>query len=332
MKKFINDPNKVVEEMLEGFLLAHSNQVQRLPASRVVVRRNAPIPGKVGLVSGGGSGHKPTFIGYIGKALIDAVAVGDIFSSPSAQQFYDAIKAVDSGKGVLCIYGNYSGDIMNVEIAMEMAKDEGIQVEQVIVNDDVGSGPKEKMSNRRGVAGQMIVWKVAGAKAEERASLEEVKKVADETTFNSRTMGVALSPCIVPTAGEPTFTLGEDEMEVGVGEHGEPGLERMKLKSADGTSEVLMNKILQDLPFTSKDEVSVLINGFGATPLLELYIIYRKVAQMLKGKNIKIYKSYIGEYVTSLEMGGYSITLTKLDEELKKLLDIPAEGTIFKQI
>lgn len=332
MKKFINDPNKVVDEMLEGFLLAHSHQVRKLSTSRVVVRKEAPVPGKVGLVSGGGSGHKPTFIGYIGRALLDAVAVGEVFSSPSAGQFYDAIKAVDSGEGVICIYGNYSGDIMNVEMAMEMAKDEGIRVEQVIVNDDVGSGPKEKMANRRGVAGQVIVWKVAGAKAEERASLEEIKKVAERANFNSRTMGVALSPCTVPTAGEPTFTLGEDEMEVGVGEHGEPGLKRMKLKSADETTELLMDEILPDLPFKSGDEVSVLVNGFGATPLLELYIVYRKVAQILQQKNIRIYKSYVGEYVTSLEMGGYSVTLTKLDEELKRLLDTPAEGTIFKQI
>ena len=274
----------------------------------------------------------PTFIGYIGRALLDAVAVGEVFSSPSARQFYDAIKAVDSGEGVLCIYGNYSGDIMNVEMAMEMTEDEGIRVEQVIVNDDVGSGPREKMANRRGVAGQVIVWKVAGAKAEEGASLEEVKKVAERANFNSRTMGVALSPCTVPTQGEPTFTLGEDEMEVGVGEHGEPGLKRMRLKSADETTEILMDEILPDLPFKSGDEVSVLVNGFGATPLLELYIVYRKVAQILKQKNIKIYKSYVGEYVTSLEMGGYSVTLTKLDEELKRLLDAPAEGTIFKQI
>lgn len=331
MKKFINDPNKVVEEMLEGFLLSHAHQVRRLTTSRVVVRKEAPISGKVGLVSGGGSGHKPTFIGYIGKGLVDAVAVGEVFSSPSAQQFYDAIKTVDSGKGVLCIYGNYSGDIMNVEMAMEMAKDEGIQVEQVIVNDDVGSGPKEKMDNRRGVAGQVIVWKVAGAKAEEKASLEEVKKVAEITDFNSRSMGVAHSPCTVPTAGSPTFTLGEDEMEIGVGEHGELGLERMKLKSADETTEILMERILRDLPFKSGDEVSVLINGFGATPLLELYIIYRKVFQMLEQENVKIYKSYVGEYVTSLEMGGYSITLTKLDQQLKRLLAAPAKGTIFKQ-
>lgn len=331
MKKFINDPSKVVEEMLEGFLSSHSHQVRRLPTSRVVIRREAPVSGKVGLVTGGGSGHKPTFTGYIGKGLVDAVAVGEVFSSPSAQQFYDAIKAVDSGKGVLCIYGNYSGDVMNVEMAIEMARDEGIQVEQVIVNDDVGSAPKEKMDNRRGVAGQVIVWKVAGTKAEEKADLEEVKRVTETANFNSRTMGVAHSPCTVPAAGSPTFTLREDEMEIGVGEHGELGLKRMKLKSADETTEILMERILPDLPFKSGDEVSVLINGFGATPLLELYIIYRKVYQMLEQENIKIYKSYVGEYITSLEMGGYSITLTNLDQELKRLLAAPAEGTIFRQ-
>lgn len=331
MKKFINDPNKVVDEMLEGFLLAHSDKIKRLEGSRVVVRKDVPIKGKVGLVSGGGSGHKPAFIGYIGKGLVDAVAVGEVFSSPSAQQFYDAVKAVNADKGVLCIYGNYSGDIMNVDMAMEMAKDEGIQVDQVVVNDDVGSGSKEERQNRRGVAGQVIAWKIAGAKAAKGENLEEVKRVAEKANFNSRTMGVAHSPCIVPSAGEPTFTLGEDEMEIGVGEHGERGLKRMPLKSADETTQILMDRILEDLPFVSGDKVSVLINGLGATPLLELYIVYRKVAKMLKERDISIYKSYIGEYVTSLEMGGYSVTLTKLDDELKKLLDAPAKGIMFEE-
>ena len=220
---------------------------------------------------------------------------------------------------------------MNVDMAMEMAKDEGIQVDQVVVNDDVGSGSKEERKNRRGVAGQAIVWKIAGAKAANGESLEEVKRVAEKANFNSRTMGVAHSPCIVPSAGKPTFTLGEDEMEIGVGEHGERGLKRMPLKSADETTQILMDGILEDLPFVSRDEISVLINGLGAMPLLELYIVYRKVAKMLKERNISIYKSYIGEYVTSLEMGGYSVTLTKLDEELKKLLDAPAKGIMFKE-
>jgi len=211
LKKFINDPKKVVDEMLEGFLFAHSDIVRKLSTSRVIVRKNAPIKGKVGLVTGGGSGHKPAFIGYVGEGLMDAVAVGEIFSSPSAQQIYDAIKAVDSGKGVLCVLGNYSGDVMNFDMASEMAKEEGISVEQVIINDDVGSGSRQQMGNRRGVAGEVIVWKAIGAKAQEGANLEEVKKVAEKVNFNTRSMGVAHSPCAVPSlpcGGEPTFTLG----------------------------------------------------------------------------------------------------------------------------
>jgi len=332
MKKFINDPDKVVDEMLEGFLAAHSDLVKKLPTSRVVVRKGVPFKGKVGLVTGGGSGHKPAFVGYVGDGLCDAVAVGDIFSSPSAQQIYEAIKAVDSGEGVLCMLGNYSGDIMNFDMALEMAKDDGYKVEQVIVNDDVGSAPREKMENRRGVVGEVILWKIAGAKAKEGASLEELKKTAEKTIFNTRSMGVAHTPCTVPTAGEPTFTLGEDEMEIGVGHHGEPGVKRMPMKSADETTVMLMEKILEDLPFQSGDEVVVNINGLGATPLLELYIIYRKVDQMLKDAKIKVHRTYIGEYFTSLEMGGFSITLTRLDEELKRLIDAPARSPLFVQM
>lgn len=334
LKKFINDPKDVVEEMLEGFLAAHQKQVRRLETSRVVVRREAPITGKVGLVTGGGSGHEPAFIGYVGKALMDAVAVGDIFSSPSAQQIYDAIRAVDSGKGVLCVLGNYAGDVMNFDMAAEMAKDEGIEVEQVIINDDVGSGPKEEMENRRGVAGEVLVWKAIGAKAEEGATLQEVKKLAERVNGNTRSMGVAHSPCAVPSlphGGEPNFTLGENEMEIGVGHHGEPGIERVAIKSADETTEILLDKILEDLPFEQGNEVSVLISGLGSTSLLELYIVYRKVVRMLKKKEINIYISYIGEYFTSMEMGGYSITLTRLDDELKRLLNAPAHSPLFIQ-
>jgi len=334
LKKFINDPRKVVDEMLEGFLAAHSDLVRKLSTSRVIVRKDAPIKGKVGLVTGGGSGHKPAFIGYVGKGLMDAVAVGEIFSSPSVQQIYEAIKAVDSGKGVLCVLGNYSGDIMNFGMAVDMAKEEGILVEQVIINDDVGSGSREEMENRRGVAGEVIVWKTIGAKAQEGTGLKEVKKIAEKVNSNTRSMGVAHSPCAVPSlpcGGEPTFTLAEDEMEIGVGHHGEPGVERTRMKSADEITEILMKKILEDLPYKEGDEVSVLISGLGSTPLLELYIIYRKVVQILRQEEISIYKSYIGEFFTSLEMGGFSITLTKLDAELKGLLDAPANSPLFKQ-
>ncbi len=334
LKKFINDPKKVVDEMLEGFLFAHSDTVKKLSTSRVIVRKDAPIKGKIGLVTGGGSGHEPAFIGYVGEGLVDAAAVGEIFSSPSAQQIYDAIKAVDSGRGVLCVFGNYSGDIMNFGMASDIAKEEGISVEQIIVNDDVGSGSKEQMENRRGVAGEVIVWKIVGAKAQGGANLEEVMRVAEKVNSHTRSIGVAHSPCAVPSlpcGGEPTFTLGENEMEIGVGHHGEPGVERTQIKPADEITKILMEKILEDLPYNQQDEVSVLVDGLGSTPLLDLYIIYRKVTQILRQKQIKIYKSYIGEFFTSLEMGGFSITLTKLDEELKKLLDIPAKAPLFVQ-
>ena len=321
MKKFVNDPEAVVDEMLEGYLAAHGDHVKLLDNSRVLVKKEAPKDGKVGLVTGGGSGHKPAFIGYIGEGLMDAVAVGDIFSSPSAKQIFDAIKAVDAGEGVLCVLGNYSGDVMNFDMAADMAEDEGIDVEQVIGNDDVGSAPKDERDDRRGVAGEVVVWKMAGAKAAQGASLKEVKEVAEKANFNSRSMGVAHSPCTVPAAGKPTFELEENEMEIGVGHHGEPGVEKTELKTADETTDLLMDEILEDLPFESGDEVLVLINGLGATPLLEQYIIERRVAQILEREGISTYKTLVGDYFTSLEMAGYSITLTKLDDELKELAD-----------
>jgi len=333
LKKFINKPENVVDEMVEGFLAAHSDVVRKLETSRVLVRKEAPIEGKVGLVTGGGSGHKPAFIGYIGENLLDAVAVGDIFASPSAKQIYDAIKACDSGKGVLCVLGNYSGDVMNFDMAVEMARDEGIKVEQVIINDDVGSAPKEKKENRRGVAGEVVVWKAIGAKAAKGASLEEVKEIAERVNNNTRSMGVAHSPCAVPSkmyGGEPTFTLGEMEMEIGVGHHGEPGVKRMQMKTADEITEMLTEPVLKDLPFEKGDRVSVLINGLGSTSLLEMYIIYRKLTQILKDKGISIAISWIGEFFTSLEMGGFSITLTRLDDELEELLKMPARAPLFR--
>ena len=318
MRKYINDPNAVVEEMLEGFLAIHGSSLVRLPTSRVLVRKELPIEGKVGVVTGGGSGHKPAFIGYLGKGMADAVAVGDIFASPSAQQIYEAIRATDSGTGVLCVLGNYSGDVMNFEMAIEMATEDGIKVDQVIVNDDVGSSPKERMDNRRGVVGEVVAWKVAGAKTEEGASLAETKKTVERAVFNTRSFGVAHAPCTLPTADEPTFTLEEGEMEIGVGHHGEPGVKKIPMESADNTASMLMDTILEDLPFASGDEVVVIMNGLGATSLLELHILYRKVDAILKEHGIRVHRTYAGEFFTSLEMAGFSITLTKLDKEIKR--------------
>jgi len=330
MKKFVNDPFDVVDEMLEGFLDVYSGYVRKLESARTVVRMDAPIKGKVGVITGGGSGHKPAFIGFIGKGMLDAVAVGEIFTSPPPISVFEAAKAVNGGKGVVFLLGNYSGDVMNFGLAAEMCREEGIPVVQVIATDDVGSGPKEKASNRRGVVGEFLAWKIAGAKAEAGGSLEEVRAVAEKVNQMTRTLGVALTPCTVPAKGTPTFTLAEDEMEYAVGHHGEPGTAKIKMRSADEITEMMVKEVLEDLPFRSGDEVAVLINGLGATPQLELFICYRKVKQILEQKKIKVYKPFVGQFFTALEMAGFSVTLMKLDEELKTLLSAPADTPCYK--
>jgi len=330
MKKFVNDPFDVVDEMLEGFLDVYSSYVRKLESARTVVRVDAPIRGKVGVITGGGSGHKPAFIGFIGKGMLDAVAVGEIFTSPPPISVFEAARAVNGGKGVVFLLGNYSGDVMNFGLAAEMCREEGIPVVQVIATDDVGSGPKEKASNRRGVVGEFLAWKIAGAKAEAGGSLEEVRAVAEKVNQMTRTLGVALTPCTVPAKGTPTFTLAEDEMEYAVGHHGEPGTAKIKMRSADEITEMMVKEVLEDLPFRSGDEVAVLINGLGATPQLELFICYRKVKQILEQKKIKVYKPFVGQFFTALEMAGFSVTLMKLDEELKTLLSAPADTPCYK--
>lgn len=324
MKKIMNDPGKVVDEMLEGLLLAHPDKVKSVrDDNRAIVRVDAPIKGKVGIVTGGGSGHLPLFIGYIGKGMLDGAAVGNIFASPSSRQMLDATKAVNGGAGVLYIYGNYGGDVMNFDLAMELAELEGIRVESVVGTDDVASMPKGSESQRRGVAGIFYLYKLAAAKAETGAALDEVKRVAEKANANVRTMGVALSPCILPEVGRPTFQIGNDEMEIGMGIHGEPGIRRGVIESADQIAEHILSSILADLPMDSGEEVSVLVNGLGATPLEELYIVYRKVHMLLEEKGLRIYRPYIGEYATSLEMAGLSVSILRLDEELRELLDVP---------
>jgi dihydroxyacetone kinase-like protein len=332
MKKFINDPYDVVDEMLEGFLAVHGGVLRKLENMRAVVRTEAPVRGKVGVLTGGGSGHKPAFIGFVGKGMLDAVAVGEIFTSPPPLAVYEAAKAVDGGKGVLFLLGNYSGDVMNFNLAAEMCRDEGIQVAQVIATDDVGSGPKERAANRRGVVGEFLAWKIAGARAEAGGTLEECRVLAERVNRMTRTIGVALTPCTVPAKGTPTFTLAEDEMEYAVGHHGEPGTAKIKMRTADEIVERMVGEILADLPFQKGDEVAVLINGLGGTPQLELYICYRKVKRLLDQKGIRIGNSFVGEFFTALEMSGFSVTLMKLDEELKRLLEAPADTPAFKQI
>jgi dihydroxyacetone kinase-like protein len=330
MKKFINDPFDVVDEMLEGFLDVNKQYVRKLEHARTVVRADAPVKGKVGVITGGGSGHKPAFIGFIGKGMLDAVAVGEIFTSPPPLGVFEAAKATNGGRGVLFLLGNYSGDVMNFGLAADMCREEGIPIEQVIATDDVGSGPREKASNRRGVVGEFFAWKLVGAKAEAGGNLDDCKAVAEKVNRYTRTLGVAVTPCTVPAKGTPTFTLADDEMEYGVGHHGEPGTAKIKVRAADEITEMMLNDVLKDLPFHSGDEVAVLINGLGGTPPLELYICYRRVRQILDQEKIRIYKPFVGEFFTALEMAGFSVTLMKLDEELRKLLDAHADTPYYK--
>lgn len=332
MKKIINDPFAFVDEMLEGILRAHPDKLKAVSEDRrAIVRADAPVQGKVAISTGGGSGHLPVFMGYVGRGLADGVAVGNVFSSPSYEQMLEATRAINGGAGVLYLYGNYMGDRMNFDMAAEMAEMEGIPVRTVLASDDVASAPPEEAAKRRGVAGIFFAYKVTGAKAEEGASLEEVTETARKVVENTRSMGVALSPCTVPAAGKPTFTIGEDEMEIGMGIHGEPGVHRGKLESADEITQTLINRIVEDLPFSAGDEVAILVNGLGATPKEELYLMYRKADEMLRQHGIGIYRPYVGEYATSLEMAGASITLMRLDDELKRLLDAPAESPFFVQ-
>jgi dihydroxyacetone kinase-like protein len=332
MKKFMNDPRLFVDDMLEGILLAHPKEMTSAAGDiRCIVRAGAGTPGKVGLATGGGSGHLPLFLGYVGDGLLDGCAVGGVFQSPSADQMFEVTKAIDRGAGVLYIYGNYGGDIMNFDMAAEMAEMEGIQVMQVVAGEDVASSPKGEERKRRGVAGIFYVYKIAGALAAEGASLPEVKRIADKVCANVRTMGVALSPCIVPEVGKPSFTLGENEMEIGMGIHGEPGIHRGPLQTADEIVLRMAEQLLGDLPYQSGDEVSVLVNGLGATPKEELYILYRRLHRLLAEKGISIFHTFVGEFATSMEMAGASITLLRLDDELKRLLSRPANSPFYTQ-
>jgi dihydroxyacetone kinase-like protein len=333
MKKFINDPKNFVDEMLEGILLAHPCELGFVAGDRrCVVRAGAPVKGKVGIATGGGSGHLPLFLGYVGKGMLDGCSVGGVFQSPGAEQMLNVTKAINGGAGVLYIYGNYGGDIMNFDMAKEMAGMDDIRVEQVVGAEDVASAPKGQEHKRRGVAGIFFLYKCAGAMADMLAPLAEVKRVAEKAAANVRTMGVALSPNIVPEVGKHQFSLGENEMEIGMGIHGEPGIRRGQLKSVDAIVEEMMGPVLSDLPFSSGDRVAVLVNGLGATPKEELYLIYRKVGLILKEKKISVFHVYVGEFATSLEMAGASISLLRLDDELTKLLSKPARTPFFEQV
>ena len=331
MQRIINNPDLVVEDMLKGFLKNHKDIVTGTENPRVVKYVNAPIEGKVGIVTGGGSGHKPAFVGYVGKNMVDAVAVGEIFSSPTAKAFFDAFKEANGGKGIACLYGNYAGDNMNVKMAKQMAEMEGIEVKTVVANDDVASAPKEESHKRRGVAGEILMWKVGGAKAAMGGSLDEVIAAAQKAIDNTKSVGIGITPCTIPSVGKANFEIKEGTMEVGIGHHGEPGIKVAPLATADEMAQIMLDIILPDQPFEAGDEVVVLISGLGATPIMEGYIVYNKVEEILAEKGIKVHRSYVGNYFTSLEMMGITLTLMKLDDELKELIDMEVDTMGMKQ-
>lgn len=331
MNRIVNDPNYVVEDMLKGFVKNHKDLVEKTENDRVLKYKKAPVEGKVGIVTGGGSGHKPAFIGYIGENLCDAVAVGEIFSSPTAKAFLDAIKAADSGKGVACLYGNYAGDNMNVKMAVRKAKKLGIEVKTVVANDDCASAPKDELEKRRGVAGEVLMWKVGGAKAAMGADLDEVIAAAQKAIDYTRSVGIGTAPCTIPAVGHPNFQIEDGMMEVGIGHHGEPGINVQPLKTAREIADEMLDLILPDLPFEAGDEVVVLLSGLGATPVMEQYIVYDRVEEVLEEKEISVYRSYVGNYFTSLEMMGVTLTVMKLDEELKECMDLPVNSAGLKQ-
>ena len=332
MRKIINTPEGFVDEMLDGILLAHPDQLRAATQDRrALVRSDAPKAGRVGIVTGGGSGHLPFFLGYVGRGLCSAVAVGNVFSSPSAAQIHAASRAVDGGAGLLYLYGNYGGDVYNFDIAAELCRAEGVEVRTVLGADDIQSAPADRAAERRGVAGLVLVYKVAGAIADRGASLAEVAEVAQRAADATRTMGVGLSPTILPAAGEATFQLDEGEMEIGVGIHGERGSHRGALETADEITDRFIAELEQELDLTAGRRVAVLVNGLGATPLEELYVIYRRVHQEFAQRGVEIGYRLVGEYVTSLEMAGASLSIMQLDEQLEDLLHDPAGSPFFQQ-
>ena len=325
MKKLINKPEDVVLEEFKGIELAHPDLVKVHYDPDYIVRADAPVKGKVGVISGGGSGHEPMHGGYVGMGMLDAACPGAVFTSPTPDQMLEATKAVDGGAGVLHIVKNYTGDVMNFEMAADLAKAEGIDVEAVVVNDDVAVKDSLYTAGRRGVGLTVLIEKIVGAAAEEGRSLQEVAELARKINGQGRSMGMALTSCTVPHAGKPTFDLPEDEMEIGIGIHGEPGRTRMKIKPADEVTEILMKPIIEDIPYEEGDEVLLFVNSMGGTPLIELYILYRKAIEILEAKGIKVVRNLIGPYITSLEMAGCSFTLLKMDEDLIKLWDAPVK-------
>lgn len=331
MQRIMNNPDYIVDDMLKGFVKAHSDLVTTIPENpRVIKAIDAPA-NRVGVITGGGSGHKPAFIGYLGYNMLDAVAVGEICSSPTAKAFLDAIKAADAGKGVACLYGNYSGDNMNVKMAVKMAKREGVEVKTVVANDDVASAPKDEREKRRGVAGEVFMWKIGTAKAKLGGDIDEVIAAAQKAIDNTRSIGIGLKPCTLPAVGHPNFEIKPGTMEVGIGHHGEPGIEVCPLESADKMAKRMVDLVTADYPFEKGDELSIIVSGLGATPVMELYVLYNEIENLLSDMGIKVYRTYVGNYFTSLEMMGVSLTAMKMDDELKELLDLEADSIGLKQ-
>ena len=332
MRKIINDPQTFVDEVMEGIFAAHSDEVRTATSdNRTLVRVDSPAPGRVGIVTGGGSGHLPFFLGYVGRGLCSAVAIGNVFSSPSSAQIYAASRAVSSDAGLLYLYGNYGGDVYNFDLAADLCRADGIAVSTVLGADDILSAPADKAETRRGVAGLVLVYKVAGAAADRLWPLDEVTRVAQKAADATRTMGVGLSPTILPAAGEATFTLDEGEMEVGVGIHGEQGVHRGPLETADEITDRFLLELDTELAFSKGQRVAVLVNGLGSTPLEELYVVYRRVNTVLTERGVTVARKYVGEYVTSLEMAGASLSIMVLDDELEELINEPASSPFFRQ-
>ncbi len=331
MKKIINKAEDFVDEMIDGILRAHPDHLRCVEGDKRCLVTAQKRTNKVGIVTGGGSGHLPLFLGYIGEGMLDGCAVGGVFQSPSASQILSVTKSIGCEAGVLYLYGNYSGDVMNFDMASEMAEMQGMQTVTVTGNDDVASSSSDRKETRRGVAGIFFLYKAAGAAAALGMNLNDVTRIAIKAKESTRTIGVALSPCIVPELGRPSFTLGDNEMEIGMGIHGEPGIRRSSLKCADDIVQEMLDPVIADLPFEKNDEVAVLVNGLGATSKEELYIIYRKVSMILSGKGIKVYHTYVGEFATSMEMAGASVSLCRVDDELRRCLAYPVNSPFFSQ-
>lgn len=328
MQRFINDPDQVVEDTVKGFVKAHSDILRLGDNPRVVVARHAPVAGKVGIVTGGGSGHEPGFMGYTGHNMLDAVAIGELFSSPTAKSFHDAMREANGGAGVICLYGNYAGDNMNVKMAVRLAAKDGIEVATVVANDDVCSAPPHEREKRRGVAGEIFMWKIASAKASAGASLEDVKTTAQKAIDNCRSIGIGLGPCTLPAVGHPNFLIEPGTMEVGIGHHGEPGVRVEPLKTANAIAKDMCQIVLDDHNLPAGTEVAVLVSGLGATPLNELYILNDTIESEITARGLVIHKTYVGNYFTSLEMVGATLTVFALDGEMKALLDVEANCTM----